>query len=106
LAIEGIDGCAALPVAWGVEGSTLCATTSEEVLGLAGATSSRPRVALGIDRPSSWRARNMIGAMARGEGDVSVIRCLGSGAGSARRAVASVDPDLEPADAALVTIRP
>jgi hypothetical protein len=65
--------------------------------------SASPASALGVDRPSAWRARDMVGAMARGRGDVHVAARLTSGERSARAiaAVAGVDR----ADVALVRLR-
>jgi hypothetical protein len=62
-------------------------------------------VALEVDRPSAWRARHMVGAMIRGQGEIAVLDRLTSGARSAAAVVraAGVDP---PAGAAVVRIRP
>ena len=96
-------GPVVLPVRWVAEGGGLYAVTREETLAIAEAKGT-PRVALTIDRPSSWRAREMEGAMVRGEGEIAIASRLASGASSAARItrVAGV----EDAGAAIVRVRP
>jgi nitroimidazol reductase NimA-like FMN-containing flavoprotein (pyridoxamine 5'-phosphate oxidase superfamily) len=103
LAVEGADGPAVLPAAWRSEGAGLYAVASEDSLGWARLTSSSPPAALGVDRPSAWRARDMVGAMARGRGDVHIAVRLASGKRSARALAAAAGVDR--ADVALVRLR-
>jgi nitroimidazol reductase NimA-like FMN-containing flavoprotein (pyridoxamine 5'-phosphate oxidase superfamily) len=103
LAVEGVDGPAVLPVSWRAEGAGLYAVASEDALGWARLTSASPTSALGVDRPSAWRARDMVGAMARGLGDVHVAARLTSGARSARTLAAAAGVDR--GDVALVRLR-
>jgi hypothetical protein len=84
LAVEGGSGPVVLPARWTVDGAALYAVVSERTLSLAGVTTANVPVALCIDRPSTWRAREMVGAMARGEGEIHVVDRLQSGATSAR----------------------
>jgi hypothetical protein len=104
LAVDGRDGPVALPATWAAEGASIVALLPEDRLALAGAATAAPRVALEIDRPSSWRARDMLGAMARGRGEVvTLARLTSGGEGAARIAArAGVDPD----GAAILTLRP
>ncbi|HEX6231230.1 MAG TPA: pyridoxamine 5'-phosphate oxidase family protein [Actinomycetota bacterium] len=83
LAIEGTDGVVALPSAWTVSGAALYAVVEASTLALAGPKTPSVRAALEADRPSWWRARNMLGVMARGRADVFVPPALVSGGGSA-----------------------
>jgi nitroimidazol reductase NimA-like FMN-containing flavoprotein (pyridoxamine 5'-phosphate oxidase superfamily) len=104
LAIEGRDGPVALPARWTAEGASLFAVLPEDRLALADPAGTAPRVALEIDQPSSWRARDMLGAMVRGRGEIAAPNRLVSGREGAARvaARAGVDPD----GAAVVTLRP
>lgn len=104
LAVEGRDGPVVVPAAWTLDGAGLYAVTNPDTLALAGATTPAPRVALAIDRPSSWRARRMVGAMGRGEGEIHVVGRLSSGERSARDVArrAGVQDDA----VALVRVRP
>jgi nitroimidazol reductase NimA-like FMN-containing flavoprotein (pyridoxamine 5'-phosphate oxidase superfamily) len=104
LAVEGRDGPVALPVSWVVDGAALYAALPAETLALAGLTTSTSPAALGMDRPSSWRARHMVGAMARGDAEVYEIGALSSGARSAREIARRAGFD--EAGAALVRMRP
>jgi hypothetical protein len=103
LAVEGADGPAVLPVAWRAEGTGLYAVAGEETLGWARPTTSSPLSALGVDRPSAWRARDMVGAMARGRGDVHVAARLSSGERSARSLAAAAGVDHR--DVAIARVR-
>lgn len=104
LAVEGRDGPVVVPAAWVLDGAAVYAVLPEKTLALAGATTPSPRVALGVDRRSSWRARHMLGAMVRGDGAVHVIGRLSSGERSARAIAhaAGVVGD----DVAVVRVRP
>jgi nitroimidazol reductase NimA-like FMN-containing flavoprotein (pyridoxamine 5'-phosphate oxidase superfamily) len=103
LAVEGVDGPAVLPASWRSEGAGLYAVASEESLGWARLSSPSPPTALGVDRPSAWRARDMVGAMARGRGDIHVAATLTSGERSARALAAAAGVDR--ADVALIRLR-
>lgn len=85
LALAGRDGLVALPVAWVVRDGWLYAALPREVLALAGAREARVPAALTLDRASWWRARHMVGAMARGEAELAVVAELAVGARSAER---------------------
>ncbi len=104
LAVDGGEGPVVLPVAWAVEGSGLYAIASEATMALAAPAGATPRVALGIDRPASWRAREMVGAMVRGTASIHVARCLASGGRSARAVASAAGAGSE--DAVVATIRP
>jgi hypothetical protein len=83
LAVEGPEGIVVLPSPWAISGSELYAAPSASVLALAGLREPVARAALGIERPSSWRAREMIGAMVRGTARVYSVDRLVSGVRSA-----------------------
>jgi nitroimidazol reductase NimA-like FMN-containing flavoprotein (pyridoxamine 5'-phosphate oxidase superfamily) len=102
LALETPDGPVALPARWVVDGSSVYAVLAASTLALARAASRLP-AALQIDRPSWWRARAMIGAMIRGEGEIAIADELTSGARSAARIVRLAG--LQPAGACLVRLR-
>jgi hypothetical protein len=104
LAVQGSQGPVALPVSWVVDGAALYAVLSTGTLALAGLTTSKPPAALGMDRPSSWRARHMVGAMARGDAEVSEIGALVSGERSSREIARRAG--LDDPGAALVRMRP
>ena len=93
-----------LPAAWVVEGGGLYAMVAEAALARAGIEGASAEVALGMDRPSTWRARDMVGAMARGEAELFAAERLTSGRTSAARILALAGVDL--AGTALVRIRP
>jgi hypothetical protein len=103
LGLETPGGPVVLPVRWTVEGGGLYAGVPEETLALAEAKGA-PRAALAIDRPSTWRAREMVGAMVRGDGEIAVASRLASGASSAARIARLAG--LADAGAAIVRIRP
>lgn len=103
LALETPDGPVALPARWAVDGTGLYAVLSAKLLALAGADAT-PSVALQVDRPSRWRARDMVGAMVRGDGEIAITGRLASGDRSASR-VAELG-GIEPVGAAVVRIRP
>lgn len=102
LAVEGGEGPAVLPVAWTVSGAGLYAVVLEDALSLVRGLPSSPRAALVLDRPSSWRARNMLGAMARGVADLHATRALASGARSAREIASTAEDE----NVVLARIRP
>jgi hypothetical protein len=104
LAIEGALGPVVLPATWSAVGAGLYAIADTATLGLAGPASASPRAALGVDRPSAWRARHMLGAMVRGVGDVHVAASLTSGERSARAVAAAAGVDR--GDVAIVRLRP
>jgi hypothetical protein len=101
LTIVGERGPVVLPVRWRADGPSLNAALPAQSLALAGADTDAP-VALTIDEPSAWRARDMAGAMVQGAGACYVLDRLGSGAKTARTLAA----DLHPAAGALVRIAP
>jgi nitroimidazol reductase NimA-like FMN-containing flavoprotein (pyridoxamine 5'-phosphate oxidase superfamily) len=103
LAVEGRDGPVALPVTWVVDGAALYAALLAETFALAGVTTPRPRAALGVDHPSSWRARHMVGAMARRDAEVYEVGALTSGERSAREIARKAG--LDDPGAALVRLR-
>jgi hypothetical protein len=83
LAVEGGEGVVVLPTYWAISGSELYAAPSVSVLALAGLREPVVPAALGLERPSSWRAREMIGAMVRSTARVYTVDRLASGARSA-----------------------
>jgi hypothetical protein len=92
LVVTGDSGPVALPVRWRAEATVLYAALPEESLSLVDAGPDA-RVALTVDLPSAWRARDMVGAMTQGTGSFHVLNRLGSGARSARTLASSIDPD-------------
>ncbi len=103
LGLETPGGPVVLPVRWAAEGGGLYAVLPAETLALAEAKGT-PRVALAIDRRSTWRAREMVGAMVRGVGEIAVVSRLASGASSAARITRLAG--LGDAGAAIVRVRP
>jgi len=101
LSIVGRRGTVVLPVRWRADEHALYAAMPAETLALADAPAEAP-VALTIDRPSIWRARDMVGAMIQGTGSSAVIGTVGSGAKSLRELATSIDPDGD----AIVRIEP
>lgn len=101
LTLAGERGPVVVPARWRVEGGSLYAALPAETLALAGVGPDAP-VALTLDRPSAWRARDMIGAMVQGTGAIHVLGDLGSGAKTARALATSIDPEA----GALVRIAP
>jgi hypothetical protein len=93
---SGAAGLAVVPARWTVDGAALYAVVSERTLALAGASTSSVPAALCIDLPSTWRAREMVGAMARGEGEIHVVDRLRGGEGSARAVVHAAGADGDP----------
>jgi hypothetical protein len=101
LAISGERGLAVLPVRWRAEPTALYAALPTETLALA-STDRDAQVALTIDTPSAWRARDMVGAMIQGVAEFYVDGHIGSGAKSMRAIAGS----LSPSAGALVRISP
>ncbi len=101
LTIAGARGPVVLPVRWRQQGSSLLAALPAVTLELADAGPDAP-VALTIDRAAAWRARDMVGAMVQGTGELFLVGALGSGAKTARALAASIAP----AAGAIVRIRP
>jgi hypothetical protein len=104
LAVEGADGVVVLPAGWVADGPMLIAALPGDVLALSGGKLPTVPVALGMDRPSSWRARQMIGAMVRGTGEVYALDRLVSGSRSA--ASWAQRAGIDPSGATIVRIRP
>jgi hypothetical protein len=99
LAFETDEGPVVVPAAWVLEGPGVYAVAHAEVLAAAGAGPVVP-AALCIDRPSSWRAREMVGAMIRGRGRIALPGALESGLRSVQRLARAAGA--EPASAAVV----
>jgi hypothetical protein len=97
------DGPVVLPARWLAAGGAIHAILPGEVLALTGAGPTLP-VALQVDRASWWRAREMLGAMIRGQAEVAVLERLATGATSA--ASIATRAGAEPAGAAVLRIRP
>jgi hypothetical protein len=104
LAVSGSEGVVVLPVRWAADGSAVYAAASEEELGLAAPAVPEPPAALAIDRPSSWRARDMVGAMLQGGAEIFVADRLATGGASAHRIVRETGAEL--VGSALVRMRP
>ena len=104
LAVEGPGGPVVVPAGWVAGAAGLFAASPVSVLSLAGCDRPTERVALTVERPSRWRASQMIGAMAQGEGDVFAPARLSSGARSA--AAIAREAGSRTDDPALVRIRP
>ena len=101
LAVVGERGLVVVPAHWRAESGALYAMLPVETLALAGADADAP-VALMVDRPSVWRARDMVGAMFQGEASFFVDGVVGSGATSLRTVLGTDAPP----GAALVRLRP
>jgi hypothetical protein len=103
LALEAAAGPAVVPVRWRVEDGAVHTVLSSEVLALAGAP-DRTVAALGIDRPSWWRARRMLGSMIQGSADAFVPGSVTSGRRSLSAAIerSGGEPDSD----VLVRLRP
>jgi hypothetical protein len=102
LALVTDQGPVVMPSVWVVDGAAAYAVLAVDVLSLTGVGSVVP-AALEMDRAASWRARAMVGAMIRGQGEVAVRARLSSGAGSFDRISRSAGVD--PSECALVRIR-
>ena len=104
LALEGDDGPVVLPTSWTISGTGLYAVAPEETLALGSPPSATPAAALGVDHPSSWRARRMVGAMARGRAEIHAAARLSSGGASAKAIASSAGADQ--GHLAVVRLRP
>jgi len=104
LGIAGSRGSIVLPARWAEEGPDLYAAMPRDFLAIAGASEAPVPVALAVDRASSWRAREMFGAMAQGIGQAFLPDRLRAGGRSAEEMVRRTGTD--PEGAALVRIRP
>lgn len=91
LALAGSSGPVVLPVRWRSDDTGLVAALPAETLALADADADAP-VALTMDAPSVWRARDMVGAMVQGEASSYVVDRIGSGAKSAGAAARAIQP--------------
>ncbi len=101
LTVQGARGPVVLPVRWRAEGAALYAALPAETLALAGAGPDAA-IALTVDKPSAWRARDMVGAMVQGTGACYVGEQLGSGVKAARALAADIAPGAD----ALVRVSP
>jgi len=104
LGIAGSRGPIVLPARWAEEGPDLYAAMPRDSLAIAGSSEAPVPVALAVDRASSWRAREMFGAMAQGIGQAFLPDRLRAGGRSAEEMVRRTGTD--PEGAALVRIRP
>jgi hypothetical protein len=91
LTLAAERGPVVLPARWRAEPAALYAALPAEVLALAGVGADAP-AALTLDKPSPWRARDMVGAMLQGEAACFVDAEVGSGAKSLRELAASIAP--------------
>jgi hypothetical protein len=101
LAIAATRGLVVLPVRWRADEAGLFAALPAETLALAGAGADAP-VALTVDAPSIWRARDMVGTMFQGDASFYVDGMVGSGATSLR----SLATSLSATATALVRVKP
>ncbi len=101
LAVAADRGLVVLLVRWRADAAGLFAALPADTLALAGAGPDAP-VALTVDAPSIWRARDMVGAMFQGEASFYVGGAVGSGATSLR----SLATSLSPGATAVARIRP
>jgi Pyridoxamine 5'-phosphate oxidase len=104
VALARSGGIVVLPGTWTVGGPDLYAALSGEVLDLAGDGPDDAPVAVAVDRPSPWRAREMVGAMVQGAVERFDVEGLRSGAASALRIVRASGVDR--VDASLLRVRP
>ena len=101
LAIAGERDLAVLPVRWRAEPTALYAAIPADTLAMAGAGPDTS-VALTVDTPSPWRARDMVGAMLQGSAEFFAEGHVGSGAKSMRAIASGISPSAD----ALVRITP
>jgi hypothetical protein len=101
LAVAGERGLVVVPVRWRADAAALWAALPAETLALAGAGPDA-EVALTVDRPSVWRARDMVGAMFQGAAESFVDGAVGQGAKSMGTLARAIAPDAT----ALVRVRP
>ena len=101
LCLEGSQGPVVVPARWLSDGASLHAALPVETLALAEA-GPEVRVALSVDRTSSWRARDMVGAMVQGVGSIFAQDAIETGARSMKAVLRSIDAGAS----ALVRITP
>ena len=101
LTVLGARGPVVLPVHWRAEAVALYAALPAETLALAG-VGPDAAVSLTVDKPSAWRARDMVGAMVQGTGACYVGEQLGSGVKTVRALAA----DMAPGADAIVRVSP
>jgi len=101
LAVAGEWGPTVLPIRWRAEANTLYAALPAQTLAIAAADPDAT-VALTVDSPSAWRARDMVGAMFQGVAESFLEGSVGSGAKTMR----AILQDLAPSADALVRITP
>jgi Pyridoxamine 5'-phosphate oxidase len=101
LAVAGERGLVVVPVRWRADATALWAALPAETLALAGGGADAD-VALTVDRPSVWRARDMVGAMFQGAAESFVEPVVGQGAKSMGMLARAIAPDAT----ALVRVRP
>ena len=101
LAVAGERGPTVLPIRWRAEATTLYAALPAQTLAIAAADRDAT-VALTVDSPSAWRARDMVGAMFQGIAEFFVEGTVGSGAKAMRGIVQGLAPSAD----ALVRITP
>ncbi len=99
LTLAGSRGPVVVPVRWRAEEHALYAALPSEILALADAEADAP-AALTLDRPSGWRAKDMLGAMLQGRASSFVAGSVGSGA----KTVASLASAVAPGADALVRV--
>jgi nitroimidazol reductase NimA-like FMN-containing flavoprotein (pyridoxamine 5'-phosphate oxidase superfamily) len=91
LALAGRAGPVVLPVRWLADEGAVFAALPGETLSLSQA-GPQSRVALMVDRTSSWRARDMVGAMVQGTGSLYTLDALENGSSSMKTILRSVAP--------------
>jgi len=91
LAVAGERGPVVLPVRWRADTTSLYAALPKDILALAG-VGAEAAVALTVDVPSVWRARDMVGAMFQGRATFAVEGEVASGATSLRSLASSIAP--------------
>ena len=94
LTLVGDRGPVVVPARWRADEHALYAALPAETLALAVAGPDAP-AALTMDEVSTWRARDMVGAMLQGTASIYVLDGLGSGAKTARTLATEIDPDAE-----------
>lgn len=107
LAVEAAGRLTVLPAAWrrvGREGA-FDAALPEALLELSGAGPSVP-AALTVDRASRWRAADMAGMLLRGTGHTFAMDATRRGRAALRSRLEAAAPDADPAEMALVRLRP
>ena len=103
LALEGPGGVWVVPARWAIDRATLYAAVSDAALALVGGGPALSG-AIAVDHASSWRAREMAGAMVRGRAEVFAPVELRSGRRSAARLMGGMGVD--PARGILVRMIP